>query len=329
MKKRLLAAAVAAMITLSAASVFAAPAVETSGDFKIHYRWNTEDGAADTEGGKFWLRLNVKAQLDDKTDAYLRFAHQKLTGDNVGADFDPKYSNYDEDSATALDRFGVVYKNNGWTYNVGRQGATIGGLATLFSTEGYMGINRGAVEGLSVTGKAGATDIKFIGGRLWADDNNEQKDKVYAIQASYSPAKDWTVGATLAKYNYADAAKEDTNHWAVNTAYAVGKATYLAEYTKSNADADNTAYAVGATYAFDKKNSAYAFYSKVETNGNMGGQTKFGGWTDFDSNGKGIYLGYDYAIDKDTTFSLFYKDMKTVDTNKDYTSFRTTVTYKF
>ncbi|SDF72626.1 porin [Sporolituus thermophilus] len=326
MKKRLLAAAVAAMITLSAASVFAAPNVETNGDVKLHYRWNTEDGAADKEGGKFWLRLNVKAQLDDKTDAYLRFAHQKLTGDNVGADFNQEYSNYDEDSATSLDRFGVVYKNSGWTYNLGRQGATVGALATLFSTEGYMGIRMGAVEGLSVTGKSGVTDIKFIGGRLW-DDRENKEDKVYALQASYSPAKDWTVGAIVGKYNYADATKDDTNHWAVNTAYTVGKATYLAEYTKSNADNNDTAYALGATYAFDKKNSAYAFYSRVEANGDMGG-----GWTDFDNNQKGLYLGYDYVIDKDTTFSLFYKDMTYISgekKDKDNTSFRTTVTYKF
>ena len=327
MKKRLLAAAVAAMITLSAASVFAAPNVETNGDIKLHYRWNTSDIPADDdkEGGKFWLRLNVKAQLDDKTDAYVRFAYQKLTADYIGADFNQEYPNYDKDSATSLDRFGVVYKDKGWTYNVGRQGATIGGVATLFSTEGYMGIRMGAVEGVSITGKSGSTDIKFIGGRLW-DDRSANKDKIYALQASYSPAKDLTVGAVLGKYNYADATKEDTNHWAVNTAYTVGKATYLAEYAKSNAKDSDTAYVFGATYAFDKKNSAYAFYSRVEANGDMGG------WTDFDNNQKGLYLGYDYVIDKDTTFSLFYKDMTYIsglDKGKDNTSFRTTVTYKF
>lgn len=317
--KKLVALTLAAVMLLTAGVAMASPDVKLDGDLKVHYRWNTADGAADTEGGKVWFRLNAKTALSDSVDAYARFSSQSLTGDLVGADFDQSYQDYKADGLSVFDRYGVIIKGKNFTYNVGRQGATIGATALLYSTEGYTGINMGALDGVVVNGKAGVTNLKFVAGKQWSEGSADSK--VYAVEASYSPAKNWTVGAVLGKVAYDGL--EDTNHWAVNTGYAVGKANFAAEYAKSNVDIENTAYAVGVNYAFDKKHSAYAYYSKVETFGDMSFAT------DFDNTGKGIYLGYDYKLRKDTTFSLFYKDMETTIGGINYDSLRTTVTYKF
>lgn len=318
--KKLIASAIAMNIILGVGVAMASPEIKVDGDIKAHYRWDTNQDGVNQDGGKFYLRLNVEANIAENTDAYARFASQHLTGDQIGADFSQDH--YGKSGATALDRFGVKYKNAGWNYQLGRQGASIGGLATLYSTDPYyMGIDAGSIDGISVTGKTGVTDIQAIAGTEW--NTGDGDNKIYGLHAAYSPAKDLKLGATLAKYDYADTSKDDTNHWAVDASYNHSKATYMGEYTKSNVDNDNTAYALGVSYAFDKKNSAYAFYSKVEAYGDMGG------WTDFDPNGKGMYYGYDRQVSKDTTVSLFYKDMKDATNAKNYDSFRTTVTYKF
>lgn len=314
--KKMVASALATAVLLTSGVAMAAD-VKFDGDLKLHYRWNTWEGDPNTEGGKVWFRLNATTALSDNVDAYARFAVQALSADAIGADYDKDYYG---DSAASLDRFGVVVKGKDFKYNIGRQGVSIGALATLYSTEGYMGTNYGAIDGVVAKGKSGATDLQFVAGQEWKKGSDDSK--IYAVSATYSPAKNWTLGGVVGKYESKDAT-DDTTNYAVNASYSMGKATLLGEYAKSDANTLDTAYAAGVAYGFDAKHSAYAFYSKVENNADMGG------WTDWDAYGKGIYVGYDYKWTKDTTFSFFYKDMKWLSNNADYSSLRATMTYKF
>jgi len=315
--KKSVTASLAAMMLLSASTAMAAtfPEFDFNGDIKTHYRWETKTGAADTEGGKVWFRLNATSEVAKNVNFYTRLTTQRLTGDNIGADFDDKH--YHADHANTLDRIGFVVNGKDFKATIGRQGATLGGLALLYSTDGYLGTNMGAIDGVAIAGKSGATNVKVVVGEQW--DDKAADTKLYAVDASYSPAKDLTVGGTLMQIDAAN----DTNFWAVNGAYTTGKATWLGEYGKSDTDANDTAYALGVTYGFDKKNSAYVFYSKVESDF---------GWTDFDANMKGMYYGFSHKMTKDYTVDFFYKNMEYLtgtDANKEKTSLRTTLTYKF
>ena len=314
MKKSIAAALAAAFVLTTAGSVLAAP-VELDGDIKLHYRWETKTGAPDTDGSKLWFRLNAKTEIAQNVDMYARFASQHLSGDKIGADIDQSY--YNNSNASSIDRFGFVVKGKDFNYTIGRQGVTLGGLALLYSTDGYMGSNMGAIDGVAIAGKSGVTNVKVIAGQQW--DDNATDTKLYAVDASYSPAKDFTVGGTFMKSD----GTSDINYWAVNSAYTTGKATWLGEYGKANTNVNDKAYALGVAYGFDSKNSGYVFYSKVDSNF---------GWTDFDANMKGMYYGFSHKMSKDYTVDFFYKNMKYltgVDVNKDKTSLRTTVTYKF
>lgn len=176
------------------------------------------------------------------------------------------------------------------------------------------------VDGINITGKTGVTSIDFIAAE--EDKAGSNDNRLYGLRASYSPAKDWVVGATLAKYDYSGAS--DTNHWAVDASYTSGKATYFGEFTKSNASDNNRAYDVGVSYAFDAKNTAYVIAYNVQANGDMGAMT------DFENNGKGFYYGIDHKFDNSTTGSLFFRQRSVVEgASNDNTSFRATVTYKF
>ena len=318
MKKKI--ALTLAAVMLMTAGVAMAADIETSGDLKLHYRWETKDGVANTEGGKVWFRLNAKTALSDNVDAYARLAIQKLNGDLIGADFDNTYDQYSRTGATSLDRFGVIVKNNGWNYTVGRQDLFLGG-GMLADNTGYMGINLWAVDGITATGKAGVTDLKVVAAQEWKSGSDDSK--IYAIQGSYSPAKDWTLGAVYAKTD--KETEKDLNHYAVNASYALGKAGLFAEYGKSSADTNDKGYAFGTSYKFDSKISGYAIYSNVESNVPV----IAGDITTFDAGGKGMYYGVDYKLDANKTFSVFYKDMTKIGSTTDYSSLRTTLTFAF
>lgn len=314
MKKRLLAAAVAATVVLSTASVFASP-VEFDGTASYRYRVDKNETTSDEKGSIFKVILNAKTNVAENLDVYARLGVMHLTNANVGSDF----TTAGKTSKGALDQFGFNYNNAGFNYKIGRQSATIGATALLYNNNYYVG-RHSMVDGINVTGKTGATSIDFIAAE--EDKAGSNDNRLYGLRASYSPAKDWVVGATLAKYDYAGAS--DTNHWAVDASYTSGKATYFGEFTKSNASDANRAYDVGVSYAFDDKNTAYVIAYNVQANGDMGAMT------DFENNGKGFYYGLDHKFDKSTTGSLFFRQRSVVDgASNDNTSFRATVTYKF
>lgn len=305
MNKKVLAATIIAALTLSAGAVFASP-VDVDGTAKVQYRYNSKE---DKNGFIVTTILDAKTNVDKNVDFYFRGAGQ-LTNDGFGAD----YVDGSKDSVGGIDKFGFVYANKGFTYQFGRQDATVGATALLYNNNYKIGPDA-FVDGLTVTGKSGVTDMKFIA----AQEDNKDENNLYALHASYSPAKDLTVGATVAKYD----AVADSNHWAVDAAYNFGKATISGEFTKSDADNKNKAYDLGVAYAFDSKNSAYVINYKVEDNGDINAMT------DFDPNYKGFYYGFDHKMTKDTTLSVFYKDIEELGTKAEANSFRTTVTYKF
>lgn len=325
MKKRLLAAAVAATITLTAGVVMASP-LQFDGDVSLHYRWDDNDVHGSKEAGISTFHLNATAALDKNVDLYARIAGQALSADQYGEDFNKDHYG---SSVFAFDRFGFVLKGNNSNVTIGRQGASIGATALLYNSEPKVGNYAGTFDGVKANVKAGVTDLSLLGGKVDFNDSivgGSTERNIYAIHAGYNPTNKLNLGATYA-VNDPDGA-DKTNHWAVDASYGLGKATVFGEYTQSDADELDTAFVFGTSYAFDAKNSFAVMYSKVENNGDMGSMT------DFDPNGKGLYYSYTHKLSKDTTWNVFYKDMETVTAGDDpagtgYSSFRTTVTYKF
>lgn len=315
MKKKLLMAAIAAMIAMPTTAALAAP-VQLDGEIEMQY--SQENGTDKKDGGRFTLKLNAKTNVAKNLDMYGRFAAQGITQEGFRNDFRTGTGAYaaDTKSMMEIDQFGFLYSNAGVNYKLGRQGGTIGATALLYSTEGYVGRDIMA-DGISIKAKSGVTDLSVTALKEVYGDSN----KAYGVSASYKPAKDWTLGATLARY---DEAQEDRNYWAVNTGYELGKAAFAVEYAKSNANTNNKAYDLGVNYAFDKKLSAFVSYYRVEDKADMGG------WTDFDPNMKGFYYGVNYKPDSKTALKLFYKDIeKITDSATKSKQFRATVSYLF
>lgn len=316
MNKKLVALVAAAMMTVSAGSVFAAPVTL---DGSVSFQARNQDNynpAKDGTGNKLTFKLNAKTQLTNNMDFYARLAGQRLSRLGYAADF------YDgsKKEMMELDQYGVIIKGGDFNFKLGRQGITVGANATLYSSGSYIGKNM-LSDGLTVSGKTGVFDVKAVIAK--EDTDGPYQNKIYALSGSYSPAKNWTLGATLAKYKEAN---QDTNFWAINAGYAFSdKASVSTEYAQSNYSSDNKAYNISFNYAFDNRLSGYIVNHKTEANADMGRN-----WTDFENNEKGFYYGLDYKAAKNTTISVFYKDNTVInDSSKKDKSLRGTVTYNF
>lgn len=321
MKKKLIATVAAAAFVLSTGSVFAAEAfdkVDLDGYASLRYRSDSNSGQADKNGSIFKFVLNAKTGVAKNLDLYARLGASTVSTKGLGADF----ADTTKSSVASIDQVGFNYSNAGWNYKIGRQEAYLGATALLYSSLAWVGPDS-MVDGVTVTGKSGVTDIKFVAAQeAYAGTTND--NKFYYLHAGYSPAKAWNLGASVARYNYQSAAAADTNIWALDAAYTTGKATIFGEYGKSNASTENKTYDVGVSYGFDKYNSGYVIYFDNGVNGDMGGRT------DFENGYKGFYYGVDHKINKNTTASLFYRDMESkANSATKNTSLRATVTYKF
>ena len=314
MKKAMLLAAAA--VTVLSSSVALANPVELNGTISYQYRNNTNEVDGDKSGNKLTFTLDALTKLDDHFDVYARLAAQHVTQLGFAADFADKSKH----TEGGIDQYGFIYKNAGVDYKIGRQSVTLGETALLYNNAAYIGQNKFA-DGVTVTTTTGVTDVKVVA--VQEDNIGDLDNKLFAVQASYKPVKNLKVGGVLAKYDYKDSTVKDTNHWAINAGYTLGKAGLTGEYTQSNADTDNKAYAAILSYDFDGVNSVYVLSHRTEDHGDIGQMT------DFDPGEKGMYYGYDHKLSKDTTFSLMYKDNENVKTGKDNTSFRATLTYKF
>lgn len=311
MQKRLLAAAIAAMVSLSTGIAMANP-VQLDGSASYQFRQDKVDGYKDN-GSKYTVILNAKTNIEQNLDVYARLGAQ---GSTVADFADYKTGG---NFAADVDQFGLAYNNAGFAYKLGRQDATVGATALLYNDNFMVGKNA-FVDGLTVSGKSGVTDLKAIA--VQEDNVGANDNKLYALSASYSPAQNWIVGATLAKYDN-KATDVTTNHYALNAAYTTGKATIFGEYAKSDASDQNKAYDMGVSYNLDSNNTIGVGYVKVEANGDIGGHT------DFDNNEKGIHYSFNHRVNDNSSVGVTYKANKELGTNIDKSSLRATVNYNF
>lgn len=313
MKKKVLTAAVAAMLVLTTGVVMANP-VEIDGSASFRYRADSNNGVEDN-GNITRVTINAKSEIAKNLSVYARFAAEGLSNRAIGKDFAA-----DKDFIGEIDQYGFLYNNAGFNYKIGQQAPVIGGLGLLYDASGYLGNkDMGVADGVNITGKTGVTSIDFLA----AQENNSGNEdgKIYSVRAAYNPTKALTLGATLAQYKETGS---DTNFYSADASYTYGKATYSAAYAKSNANDENKAYALGVSYAPDAKNTVWVYNYKVEENGNIADMTTF------DSNMKGFYYGADHSFTKDTALHLFYTDRDTLTgTKTNNTSFRATVSYNF
>jgi len=300
--KKLMALVVAGISLYQVPVVMAGP-VNMTGDISVTYERDTGDGVAASSSMIYTTKLMGEADFGAGWSGYVRLGAQHLTNSGFG-DFNTNPGGYDPDkkSVIALDQFGLLYKVDTLVYKLGRQDVGVGKTALLYSRADSNIGKRNFVDGLTVTGTVGVTEISAL---VAQEDNADNFDnKIYAIRAGYSPREDLNWGLTLGRYQ--GPSIESTNHWAVDGTYKFGKNSLTAEFTSSSSSVDNTAYATTWNYGFNDKTAFYITGFKVESNGDMGQQS------DFDNGNQGFHYGITHTLSDADSLEVVYKAQKTI-----------------
>jgi len=275
----------------------AAAPLEISGDATIKYESDTADNTPTESGTMFSITLRGEQKIGHNLSLFARLGAQYASNPILG-DFNPSFYGQNTKFAVAIDQFGLIYKPKNLTFTLGRQEASVGTTALLYSrSETNIGSNA-FVDGLSVNGSIGSIDISAIAAKennLWLSNNS-----LYALRGGYNLSPNVNMGFTWAQYNYYEA--DTTRHWAVDASVKFGKSNVIAEYAKSNNSTDNKAYAVTWNYAFDGKTALYITNFRVEANADMGGQS------DFDNNNRGFYYGVTHSLNDNLSLEVIYKN---------------------
>ncbi|WP_312423685.1 hypothetical protein [Anaerospora hongkongensis] len=296
--------------------------VKFSGDVSVKYQKDTADGQDDASANISTLKVLSEADLGSNWSFYTRLGGQRVSDSNIEGDFNPNAYSEGKRSVLAIDQFGFTHAGKDFNYKIGRQDLTIGQTALLYSRSDSNIGKHNFVDGITANGKSGIVDLSLVAVQ---EDNpgDEADNRVYALRAGYSPSERLSYGVTLGRYQDRNDGGESTNHWAVDSTYTLGKSSLTAEYTKSNSDSENKAYAAALGYDFDGKNAVSLTYFRVEDSGSMGGQS------DFDAGNRGIHYGVTHQFDATTGLELVYKDQKEITSKSKNTSFEATVTYSF
>lgn len=296
--------------------------VKFSGDVSVKYEKDTKDNEADLSGNVTTLKVLGEADLGSNWSFYTRLGGQRISNENVGADFNQDV--YSKRSVLAFDQFGFTHTGKDFNYKIGRQDLTIGQTALLYSRSDSNIGKHNFVDGITANGKSGIVDLSLVA--VQEDNAADNADnRIYALRAGYSPSEKFNYGVTLGRYQDRSDGGKSTNHWAVDSTYTLGKSSLTGEYTKSNSDSENKAYAATLGYDFDGKNAVSFTYFRVEANGDMGKST------DFENGQKGIHYGVTHQFDATTGLELVYKDRKYIHSadGPNNTAFEATVTYSF
>lgn len=292
--------------------------VKLEGELSVKYERDTAAGDPSVSGTMNTLKLTGETDLGAGWSLYGRLGAQYATQPLV-ADFNRDAYSAGRKGVAAIDQFGLIRKAGGLVYKLGRQDVKQGLEGLLYCRKDERVGKHVFVDGLSVSGTSGVTDISAI----FAQEDNvgTQDNKLYVIRAGYNPSDKLNLGLTVGRYQNIGA--DSTNHWAVDGLYKFGKYSLAAQYTKASSNTDNKAYATKLDYDFDGKTAISITAFRVEANGAMGGQS------DFDSGNKGIHYGLTYKLNEASNIEMVYKDQKAIDNGQKNSKFEATLSYTF
>lgn len=309
MKKRLLAAAVAAMVTLSANAALAFP-LDVTGDFRLQAR-SIDDGiaggAADKDNSWFQLRtrLNFSGEVDKDTTFFGRFSARNDFGGNQTG------------NGASFDQYGVKLKASDWKVSIGRQAVNLGQGTIISTGSDAVGVDN-KFDGVIASTKSGVVDVNLIAGKTNAA-NVGYNSEWYGFDASTKLNDKVTAGAAYAATKDDNTFGDALKIWSVNTSASLSKNFGLnAEYAKSDADDNNSAYFVAGTYSKDK-DSFTVQYNNVKNNAvdqnNSGiGAVAYPFWGNDLLSGNTGYKGFTYVysrtINKNLSAHAIYMDLE-------------------
>lgn len=304
----------------------AANPLTVSGTFLDEYRSNQDRAFLNTNGPgtvtnyntRFYSGINFDWKADASTDFFGRVAGEISQLGNTTHDSNP--------NDFKMDEFGLKTDLGGWNFSIGRQGIQLGQGGVL-----YAGIDFAAplsyLDGVVITNKLGDVALKAVVGKTTATAPYgcvDPTQKWYGIDLSQDINKNVNFGVVYAAREAAPNSGATTlvNYNAGSdyfSAYTTIKSSdnlsWTGEYVKSNANSQNDAYDVSATYKFDEKNRFTIQYNHVQANATdldnslIGGEY-FPNYSAFFNGYQGEYYNYHHQFNTLVSFNLDYYALK-------------------
>lgn len=306
------------LVLMTSSMAFANP-VDVTGNASIQYRDDSVGNIGD-KGTVNKITVDVKANLNDKFSVYTRiFSEGYTTNNGYVADF--RSNQYDGKYATGIDQFGVIFKEKGVNYKLGRQGIALGSTGLLYDSSSKLG-KYNFIDGLKVDGKVLGTDVTaVVAEEQMQSYTTVEHSKLYALSGTKT-INDLTLGAVAVRYVDPTGLKT-RNDYAVNSAYKIGKSTIYGEVAQSTAVDQNLAFDYGVKWAFTPKLYGFVENYKVEANGDIANNTTF------NNNKQGLHYGVGQSLSQTTFLMVDVYNNKALDTKVKDTSFRTTLNINF
>lgn len=276
MKKKLIAAAVMAALTVSTASVFAA-APTFSGDANIEYR--NQDADKEGKQGDYFtnrIRLNIDSQIDDTF-----YIHGRARMDN-------DLRNGNNDNKTTFDQAYLGAKAGQFDVRVGKQSLAIGKGLLMDDDKFTGGLVTTDIEGVNVSGfygkdpantKTSYADVSTAFGNVnFGASFLNEGDHYYAVNADTKLADNVVLNVEyarnttdkangyLAEVAVGDAAKKGDFKYSV--AYRNIKNNALPDFTTDGWYQDSKGFRLKGAYKVTDNATltAYHDFAKVESN---------------------------------------------------------------
>ena len=252
--------------------------LKISGDFYLRYLGEINRVDNSRSDGSYFrsrIRLNLDYKVDEKSSAFIRFSSRNLFGTSGRSR--SAWETNTEPNYQQLDQYYIKYVDKGFTYKVGRQSAWLGQGLLISTGDDAQWPNQ--FDGVTISGKLGNVNTNLIIGETTKSKPLEGYGDTRAtwvgFDASTQITDNWRIGGAFAYHKFNKerllaagnpmGLPQKMNIWALNTSYQVApNFTLSAEYAKSNANSDNSAYFIAGTLKLNKTNSLTLTYINTE-----------------------------------------------------------------
>ncbi|MBP2661022.1 MAG: hypothetical protein H6Q69_4054 [Firmicutes bacterium] len=263
---------------------------------KYESRQYKHPNLADVDFVERTIRLTGTAPLSAQTSLFLRLGHQSYSGDAV------------DSAKTAIDQYGLRWKNARTTVTIGSQETYIGASGAIFDNS--LNVGEGMLHGIDIRDKRGRNAYHLSSGRLDSAlfDDNQSRSFFGMEWARYSG----NIRLLFSYLRIPNLPTQADDFTGFSISSPMGKAEWLTEMIHSSAPTENQAFLLGMKYYPTKQQTIKLIIGKLPDNSVPKGKSSLGG---YDNGIRGFQLSAIHALTPSNRLAVKYSHVKTITGN--------------
>ncbi|WP_378955724.1 hypothetical protein [Pelosinus sp. sgz500959] len=250
-------------------------------------------GIADLEFIERTIRINAKTPLSAQTSLFLRLGHQSYSGNSTDSD------------KTALDQYGLIWKNPRQTLVIGSQDTYLGAYGAMFDNSSNVG--EGMFRGVDIRADRGLDHYHFVSGRLDPALFEDARSRTFFGTEFAHYLGDTRLLASYLHIPNLPKKTDDFVGFSINS--PIGKGELLSEFVHSSASTANQALLVGINYQATDRQAFKLVVGQLLDNAIPEGKSSLGG---YDNGIRGFQVTAIQALDLSNRIATKYTRAETV-----------------